>query len=78
MGNILSIRLYAVAKCNHKAVGVERFRRPLNYLTTCIGSARQNNKCFVEAAMNSNCAWNSVRVDGMDSIRSISAIDCPL
>ena len=78
MAKSLVIRIYLVAKRNHKAIGVERFHRFLNHSATIIGSARQTNKSFVEVAMISTYAWNSMPVDGKDIIRNIPAIGRPL
>ena len=69
--------MHAVAKRNHKAVGVERYHKFLNHSTKIITSARQTNKCFVEAAMVSAYAWNAMPIDGTDIARSIPAIGRP-
>jgi len=78
MAKSLAIRTHLAAKRNHKAIGVERVRRFLNHSETIIGSARQTNKCFLEASMIFAYAWNSMPVDGTYIIRSIPTIGRPL
>ena len=77
MTKALKIRLHRAAKRNHKAVGVERYHKFLNHNMKIIGNARETHKCFVEVAMVSAYAWNSMPVDGTDIIRSIPAIGRP-
>ena len=78
MAKELNIRLHRVTNRNHKAIGVERFHQFLNHNATIISSARQTHKCFVEVALISVYAWNTMPIDGTDKIRSIPAISRPL
>ena len=58
----------------HKAVGVERYHRFLNYAQRIGTEERGTAEAFVERAMTTAYAWNASCIDGTDIPRSIPAI----
>jgi len=79
MCKALSLRFHAVAKRNHKAVGVERYHKFLNHAQTIVTEQRGTSESFVECGMTTAYAWNASFIDGTDIIRSIPrALKFPL
>ena len=64
-----------VAKRNYKEVETERFHKSLNQAQHISTEARGSSEPFVEVAMETVYAWNSIPLDGTDIIRNVPVID---
>ena len=65
-----------LAKCNHKGLSEEHVHHFLNKSTPIAMEDRQSNDIFVPTRIVAGCAWNSVPIDGTDTLHSNVAIGC--
>ena len=74
MCEILGIKLWPLARGNHKGNSVERYHRFLNKTQTIAGNSVGTHNVFHRNVSLSAYAWNSAPIDNTDIVRSLPAI----
>ena len=74
MCDVLNINYDVLEKRNHKDLTVEYFYRFLNKSITIAAEDRGTNDIFVPTGIAATYVWNSVQIDGTDTLRRIPTI----
>ena len=74
MCNALDIKLWPLARGNHKGLLVEKYHRFLNKTQAIIGAETGTHMSFLQNYKTSQYGWNSAPIDDTDIPRSIAAV----